>query len=206
MNKILAIIVASVVLSLGAVSCAPVLAQVAEVATVPEVSVTNLTVTPAQIQSGGKVTITIDVTNSCDGERAYHVGLDINDKRYTASDVVIPAGSTESVTYSVIISEAGDYTATADDLSQTFNVIAGESHHADRSGYEDILIEIQLLKAEASSYRILADGLIDSNERDSLIHRSDNLEKRAEDLYSVYLDYIYSNFVDPSPLWGESTK
>ncbi|MFC1912746.1 CARDB domain-containing protein [Chloroflexota bacterium] len=209
MNKILAIIVVSLVLSLGAVSCAPVLAQVAEVAAVaavPEVLVTNLSVTPAQIQSGGKVTITIDVTNSGDGERAYHVGLDINDKRYTASDVVIPAGSTESVTYSAIISEAGDYTATSDDLSQTFNVIAGEPQQVDKSEYDSILKEIQLLKAEASSYRIAADELTDPIEKSRLIRQSDNLEELAMELYSIYMDALYKNHVDPTPLWGKAVS
>ena len=125
---------------------------------------------------------------------------------YTAKDMFIPAGSTESVTYSVTISEAGDYTATVDHLSQNFNVVERESQQAEKTGYEAILREYQLVKSEASYYRIVADGCSDLSEREYFIHQSDNLEKRAMELYSVYLDYLYKNYVDPSPLWGASTK
>jgi hypothetical protein len=190
---------------------------------IAEVSVTNLSVTPAQIQSGEKVTITIDVTNSGGLEGAYHIGLDINDKRYTARDMFIPGGGTESVTYSVTIGEAGDYTATVDHLSQTFKVIEGEPRQADTTGCDPILRQYQLIKAEASYYRIVADDLIASGDTascenswnpedtcrytsDYFIRKADNAEKRARELYSLYLSCLYKNYVDPSPLWGTGTE
>ncbi len=216
-GKIPLVASAILLLTLSIISCTPSPSKIAEV------SVTNLSVTPAQIQSGEKVTITIDVTNSGGLEGAYHIGLDINDKRYTARDMVIPAGSTESVAYSVTISEAGDYTATVDDLSQAFNVIEREPRRADTTGCDHILREYQLMKAEASYYRIVADDLIASGDRvscadswdpedtcrytsDHFIRKASDAEKRAREFYANYLDCLYKNYVDPFPLWGTGTK
>ncbi|MFC1913289.1 hypothetical protein ACFLX7_03760 [Chloroflexota bacterium] len=207
---------ATLLLTLSILSCTSSLSQIAEV------SVTNLSVTPAHIQTGEKVTITIDVANSGGLEGAYHIGLDINNIRYTARDMFVPPGSTESVTYSVIISEAGDYTATVDDLSQTFNVIEKEGQKADTTGCDSILREYQLLKAEASYYQIIADDLIASGDAasctdslnpgdncrytsDYFIVKANNAENRAEELYSLYLSCLYSHS-DIAPLWGTDTK
>jgi len=89
-------------------------------------SVTNLSVTPLEVEPGETVTITASVANIGGKSGSYTVVLNINGVKEADERVTIGAGSSEDVSFSVTREEADSYTVTVDGLSGSFTVVPPE--------------------------------------------------------------------------------
>ena len=86
-------------------------------------SVTNLSVTPLEVEPGETVTIAVLVANTGGEAGSYQVTLVINDLVEATKEVTVRAGLSKEVTFSVTKEEAGSYTVTVDGLSGSFTVV-----------------------------------------------------------------------------------
>lgn len=129
MKSLLPVIVAVLVLVSGIVSCAPSTPPTSTPvpATTPlpaAISVTNLSIEPAQIQVGEAATITIVLSNTGGTSGNYLLVLKINSVKYAEKSIIVTGSNIEITSYSATINEAGSYTVTAGDLNTSFTVIA----------------------------------------------------------------------------------
>jgi len=85
-------------------------------------SVTNLSVTPLEVEPGETVTIIVLVANTGGEAGSYQVNLVINDLVEATKEVTVRAGLSKEVTFSVTREEAGSYTVTVDGQSGSFTV------------------------------------------------------------------------------------
>jgi PGF-pre-PGF domain-containing protein len=88
----------------------------------PTLKVTNLEISPAEAESGADITISADVTNTSDSAATYAITLWINGTAEAGKDVSVPAGRTESVSFTTNRTTAGSYEARIDRLLADFNV------------------------------------------------------------------------------------
>ncbi|MFC1983793.1 CARDB domain-containing protein [Chloroflexota bacterium] len=99
-----------------------------EVAPAPAVfSVSSLSVQPTEVEPGEMVTIAVSVANTGGELGSYAVVLKINGVKEAEEMVIIAAGSSQEVTFSVTKEEVDSYTITMDGLSGSFTVIAPPS-------------------------------------------------------------------------------
>ncbi|MBA7713512.1 hypothetical protein ES703_122515 [subsurface metagenome] len=88
-------------------------------------SVTNLSVTPLEVEPGETVTIAVLVANTGGEAGSYQVTLVINDLVEATKEVTVRAGLSKEVTFSVTREEADTYTVTVvDGLSDSFTVVS----------------------------------------------------------------------------------
>jgi predicted GH43/DUF377 family glycosyl hydrolase len=83
-----------------------------------------LTISPAEVNIGGKVNINLTVTNTGDVRGTYKVNLKINNAVVESKDVTLAGGASQSVTFTPTGTAAGTYTVSIDSLSGTFKVTA----------------------------------------------------------------------------------
>lgn len=111
--KTLALALAVILLaSLAIVGCGPGAA---------EFEISNLTISPDSVELGEVVAISVDVENVGGVEGNYTVSLTVDDETFT-EDVTVAAGDTVTVTFAYTAGEAGTYTVTVGELSDTFLV------------------------------------------------------------------------------------
>ena len=84
----------------------------------------DLSITPAEVDIGETVTISVLVTNTGDLEGTYQATLKIDDVVVDTKEVTLAGGASETVTFTVSKDVAGTYTVTVDSLSGKFNVKA----------------------------------------------------------------------------------
>lgn len=99
----------------------------------PEFMIENLVISPAEVTPGENVTVTVDVTNVEEVEGDYEVVLKVSwptslppallDYYTEKKNVTIAAGTTETVSFSLLEVEPGDYTVDIGGLSSTFVVM-----------------------------------------------------------------------------------
>ena len=87
-------------------------------------SVSTLTVQPAEAKPKEPVTISISVANTGGTEGSYTVVLEINGLREAVQSVMVTAGRSEIVTFSVTRDEVGTYSVVVEDLNASFTVVA----------------------------------------------------------------------------------
>jgi len=87
-------------------------------------SVSNLSIQPAEAEPEEAVTITVSVANTGGTEGSYTVVLDINGVKEAEKSITVAAGGSESVSFSVTREEVGSYTVAVDGLSSSFTVVA----------------------------------------------------------------------------------
>jgi len=87
------------------------------------VSVTNLSIEPAQVEPNEAVTVSVVVANTGDTEGSYTVVLKIDDVKEAERQVTVPAGGSQDVSFSVTREEAGTYSVEVDGLSGSFTVV-----------------------------------------------------------------------------------
>ena len=87
-------------------------------------SLSNLAVQPTEIKPGELVTITVTVANTGGTQGSYTVALKLNEVEEAEKSVIVAAGGSEIVTFSVSREEAGSYSVTVDGLSASFTVVA----------------------------------------------------------------------------------
>jgi len=90
-------------------------------------SVSTLTVQPAEVQPNEVVTITASVANTGGTEGSYTVVLEINGLREAEQSVMVTAGRSEIITFSVTRKEAGTYNIVVEGLKASFTIVASPS-------------------------------------------------------------------------------
>jgi hypothetical protein len=89
-------------------------------------SLSNLTVTPAEMAPGATVTITVAVTNTGGSEGSYAASLSVNGVPETTITVTLQTGGIEYISYFVSRQETGSYLISVGGLEGTFTVKAPE--------------------------------------------------------------------------------
>jgi transcriptional regulator with XRE-family HTH domain len=84
----------------------------------------DLTVSPAQVNIGETVTITVSVANTGGKEGSYTAVLNINGVKEAEKSLAIAGGDSKIATFSVSRQESGSYSVAVNDLSATFTVVA----------------------------------------------------------------------------------
>jgi len=84
----------------------------------------ELNITPAEVNIGGNVTISVLVTNTGDLTGSYEVGLVIADTIIATEEVSLAGGESQTVTFTTYKDFAGTYEVGIDELSGTFIVKA----------------------------------------------------------------------------------
>ena len=86
----------------------------------------NLTITPAEVDTGEEVTISILVTNTGDLSGSYQVTLKIDAEVVGTKQVTLDGGASETVTFTTTRDIPGTYSVTIDGQTGTFGVLAVE--------------------------------------------------------------------------------
>jgi hypothetical protein len=84
----------------------------------------GLSITPAEVNSGDKVTISVTVKNTGDVSGTYKVTLKVNGATVESKDVTVAGNATQAVTFTTSQAMAGTYNVTIDSLTGTFAVKA----------------------------------------------------------------------------------
>jgi len=82
----------------------------------------NLSISPAEVDIGETVTISLKVTNTGDLEGTRAVTLKINDVVLETREVTLDSGASQTVTFTTSRDAAGTYTVSVDGLAGTFSV------------------------------------------------------------------------------------
>jgi uncharacterized membrane protein len=84
--------------------------------------VSNLSITPASIEAGESVSISVDITNTGNLEGTYTLTLLIDGAVEATKDVTLAGGATASVTFRITKNVAGTYGVEVDGLTGSFQV------------------------------------------------------------------------------------
>ncbi len=85
--------------------------------------ISDLTINPAEVEPGGKVTITAKLKNIGDTKGTYTVKLFINNSAMTESEVTLPAGATEKLRFVDYEEVPGTYIVTLGERTEQFVVV-----------------------------------------------------------------------------------
>lgn len=85
-------------------------------------TVSNLSITPAKVDMGEEVTISVLVTNTGDLSGSYQASLNIDGVAVATEEVTLAGGASERVTFTMTQDVAGTYSVTIDGQSGTFDV------------------------------------------------------------------------------------
>jgi hypothetical protein len=88
----------------------------------PAFAASDLSITPAEVDIGEEVTISLLVANSGDAAGSYEVTLKIDDAAVATEAVTLAAGASETVIFTTAKDVAGTYAVSAGGLSGTFTV------------------------------------------------------------------------------------
>ena len=120
-----------------------------------EFQVSNLTVTPSEVEVDEEFVVSVEVANTGGSEGTYAAILEINGEAVETKNVVVGAGGTETVSFELTQDAPGLYTASLDGLTSTFKVgvelIAFDSN---RDGDR----EIYVMNADGSNVAKLTDN------------------------------------------------
>jgi hypothetical protein len=97
-------------------------------ASTPSFVVTNMNITPSQIEVGQTVTISAEVRNNGGSEGEYPLNLMINGVWHDSRDITLAPGESRVVTYEMSGEEAGDYNVSLDGQSGKFTVVSVPSY------------------------------------------------------------------------------
>jgi len=86
-------------------------------------TLSNLSVTPAQVNVGGTVTVQVAVKNIGDLEGTTTVDLLVNGVKEQSKSVTLAGGASATVSFSVTKTTAGSYTVKVGDLTGSFTVV-----------------------------------------------------------------------------------
>ncbi|MBA7681261.1 hypothetical protein ES703_89599 [subsurface metagenome] len=82
----------------------------------------DLSITPAEVDIGGEVTIRVSVTNTGTASGSYEVTLKIEDVVVATEEMTLDAGASEMVTFTTSKDVAGSYSVDVDGLGGSFTV------------------------------------------------------------------------------------
>ena len=92
-------------------------------ARIPIFSVSNLTITPNQVKAGESLTVSAMVSNNGAEAGKYSVVLRINGVVENIIELVLSAGVSQAISFTVVKDDGGDYYAEVDGLGGAFNVV-----------------------------------------------------------------------------------
>ena len=87
-------------------------------------TISNLSVSPTEVDIGEKVTISAVVANTGDAKGTYEVTLKINGVIEEPKKVDVDAGASKTVTFTTVKDVAGSYAVAVDGLTGSFSVVA----------------------------------------------------------------------------------
>lgn len=87
-----------------------------------ELEVSNLTISPSEIESGQRVKISVDVENPHDKKLSGELNLKVSGKALSET-VTLPPNESKTVVFPIIREEVGKYTATISGMSESFTVL-----------------------------------------------------------------------------------
>ena len=90
-------------------------------------TVTDLSLTPGEVNLGESVSISVLITNTGDLTGSYEVTLQMNDMAVETKEVTLDGGDNEIISFSVIPDTAGEHTVNISDLLGTFEVKVPEA-------------------------------------------------------------------------------
>ncbi|MDD4876516.1 MAG: CARDB domain-containing protein, partial [Dehalococcoidales bacterium] len=85
-------------------------------------TISNLSITPAEVNVGENVTISVLVANTGDLSGSYEVTLEIDNVVVETKDVNIDSGASQKVTFTIDKNELGTYSVNVSGLSGSFTV------------------------------------------------------------------------------------
>ena len=88
----------------------------------PAFTVSDLIVSPTEVEVGEEVTISATVTNTGEGDGSYTVVLKINELAEDDQTVLLAGGASTTVEFKVVKEVAGTYSVEVDGLDSTFTV------------------------------------------------------------------------------------
>lgn len=94
----------------------------------PTFTVTNLSISPDNVEPGETVTISATVTNSGGSQGTHTVTLKINGSEVETKGIVLNAGESQRVSFTVAKESTGDYEVKLDGLEGTFSVTKNGLH------------------------------------------------------------------------------
>ncbi len=110
------------------ISHASIFAILAKIVPVPaEFQLSELVINPAQTEVGEPVTISVTVQNTGQLEGSYTLTLQIDGEIEQSQKIILAAGESRQVSFTVIKDEPGTYTITLDNLTGEFTVLAPAS-------------------------------------------------------------------------------
>lgn len=112
-KKLLVVLVGLLVASLAIVACGPSLA---------EFELSNLTISPASVELGEEVAISVDVTNTGGLNGSYTANLTIDGETFAQQELTLEPGDMETVTFNYTPEQTGTYTIMIGEESGTLNV------------------------------------------------------------------------------------
>ncbi len=101
----------------------PMAAPYPQYARIPIFSVSNLTITPNQVKAGETLTISAMISNNGPESAKYSVVLRINGVVENIIELLLSAGVSQAISFTVIKDIGGDYYAEVDGLGGAFNVV-----------------------------------------------------------------------------------
>jgi len=100
-------------------------------------SVSDLAVTPGDVNEGEAISVSVTVFNSGEAEGEYEVVLKLNNEALESKLVTLAGGSSELVTFSITGGSPGEYLVDVNGLSGSFTVKPPEVHFAMPSDEEN---------------------------------------------------------------------
>jgi len=89
--------------------------------------VSELTVSPREVQPLGKVDVSVTVNNTGGSEGAYLLTLQVNGETEHSQDVVLHPGAGRTLRFLVARSQPGEYEVSAGELSSSFSVLGSST-------------------------------------------------------------------------------
>lgn len=102
--------------------------------------VSALEITPAEVDIGERVTISVVVVNADDARGTHEVTLKIDEAVVATEEVTLAGGSSQTVTFTIAEDAAGTYTVSVDGLAGTFEVKAAPPAPKQEGFFQQILL------------------------------------------------------------------
>ena len=104
-----------------------ILAKIVPVPPPVEFNLSELVINPAQTEVGEPVTISVTVQNTGQLEGSYTLNLEIDGETEQSQEIILAAGESRQISFTVIKDEPGTYTIALDSLAGEFTVLAPAS-------------------------------------------------------------------------------
>lgn len=127
--------------------------EVAEEVAPAEFEVSNLSISPEEIEEGKSVAVSVDVSNVGEDSGVKTVEFEVDGVTETV-EVEVDPGETESVQETFTLEEAGEYSVEVEELTDSFEVIAPPTVSVDYEVVEGGYLSVRV-KGPEDSYEVL---------------------------------------------------